>query len=681
MCHNKCDIVATLEHGRLVKVEADSKSPRGRVCPRGKKSPEIVYSEKRILHPLIRCGEKGEGRFRRATWDEALTCASRGFLDIIRNYGPQALASYYGGSGLEDSMRANAGLFRVFGSPNDMGPDSICNTSSCVFTPMTTYGVTEAVLVKDIGHSEIIFCWGKNPKTDSGPLSAYRAILEAKERGAKLVVIDPCRAGMGEMADMWVPIIPGSDGALAMAMTKLILERHLYDEGFVKNYTRGFEAYEAYLKTLSVDRLSKCCGIPVRIIEELTRLFLSTEKISLVSYTGLEYQLSGVQNNRAIQILWAITGKVDVEGGIYINGTGIPTRKPATKQEIMPLGAEQYPVFYGLTGCGQFMEFPNAVLHDVPYPIRGLLIRAASPAISYPEQKLWRQVYKKLDFMVVLDRFMTEDAKYADVVLPATTLWENDSFCEYPGGIRLREQIIEPVGEAKADLFIYQQLAEYMGRPDAFPKNKEELYGQAFKGRESLLERLKEHPEGIVFENKRIYRKYETGGLRSDGRKGFPTPSGKFEISSTVLEDMGYTGYPVYKDISEEPGLKAGFEFVMTCGNRSPVRYSSFGPNIEALAALDPYPTADIDPLDAARLEIEDGCEVDVETAFGTKRFRARITPMHPGTIHVFSGGGSSYHSEAWREGNINDVNSMEIRDDISGFPAFKAIPCRIRRA
>ena len=156
------------------------------------------------------------------------------------------------------------------------------------------------------------------------------------------------------MADMWVPIIPGSDGALAMAMTKLILERHLYDEGFVKNYTRGFEAYEAYLKTLSVDRLSKCCGIPVRIIEELTRLFLSTEKISLVSYTGLEYQLSGVQNNRAIQILWAITGKVDVEGGIYINGTGIPTRKPATKQEIMPLGAEQYPVFYGLTGCGQF---------------------------------------------------------------------------------------------------------------------------------------------------------------------------------------------------------------------------------------------------------------------------------------------------------------------------------------
>ena len=137
----------------------------------------------------------------------------------------------------------------------------------------------------------------------------------------------------------------------------------------------------------------------------------------------------------------------------------------------------------------------------------------------------------------------------------------------------------------------------------------------------------------------------------------------------------------MYKDISEEPGLKGGFEFVMTCGNRSPVRYSSFGPNIEALAALDPYPTADIDPADAGRLEIEEGCGVDVETAFGTKRFRARITPMHPGTIHGFSGGGSSEHSKGWREGNINDVNSMEIRDDVSGLPAFKAIPCRIKKA
>ena len=134
---------------------------------------------------------------------------------------------------------------------------------------------------------------GKNPKTDSGPLSAYRAILEAKKRGAKLVVIDPCRAGMGEMADMWVPIIPGSDGVLAMAMTKLILERHLYDDGFVKNYTRGFEAYESYLKTLSADRLSRYCGIPVQMIEELTRLFVSTEKISLVPAQGRSISSAG----------------------------------------------------------------------------------------------------------------------------------------------------------------------------------------------------------------------------------------------------------------------------------------------------------------------------------------------------------------------------------------------------
>ncbi|MFQ9703832.1 MAG: molybdopterin dinucleotide binding domain-containing protein [Enterocloster clostridioformis] len=129
-------------------------------------------------------------------------------------------------------------------------------------------------------------------------------------------------------------------------------------------------------------------------------------------------------------------------------------------------------------------------------------------------------------------------------------------------------------------------------------------------------------------------------------------------------------------------GLKGGFEFVMTCGNRSPVRYSSFGPNIEALAALDPYPTADIDPADAGRLEIEEeGCRVDVETAFGTKRFRARITPMHPGTIHVFSGGGSSLSFKgSGGSGSINDVNSMEIRDDVSGFPALRPFHAESKR-
>lgn len=680
MCHNRCDIVADIENGKLTQVAADPDSPRGRVCSRGRLAPKIVYSEKRLLYPLVRDGEKGEGKFRRVSWDEALDRIAEGFGKIMEEYGPRALASYHGGSGLEDSMNDNMRFFAHFGSPNDMGPGSICNTSSNLFTPVTTYGIPTPMLRQDIENSEVIFIWGKNPKTDSGPLSLYQSILAAKKRGVKMIVIDPCETGMGEIADLWVPIIPGSDGALAMAMTKLVIERGQYDKSFVRDYTRGFDEYRTYLEGLSMEDLSRYCGVSLETITQLADIFTSTTKIPLVSYTGLEYQLSGVQNNRALQILWAITGKVDVPGGIYMDAYGAETRKLFEPQGEKPIGIEQYPVFCALTGVGQFIAFPNAVLKGEPYPIRGLMIRAASPAVSYPDMESWRNVYRHLDFMVVLDRFMTEDARYADVILPATTLFENDSYCRYPGGIRLRKRFIEPVGEAKPDLFIYQAIAARMGKPDAFPKNKDELYAKAFQGKEELYQKLLEHPEGVAYPKKRIYRKYETGELRADGQKGFPTPSGKFEISSTILEQFGYTGYPVYRDISQEPDLKKDFSFVMTSGNRSPHRYSSFGPNIPELAELDPFPTVDISPADAKQLGISEGDMATVETACGKLDFRARIVGMKEGTIHVFSSGGSSEHSKEWREANVNNLISPLFRDNISGFVVLKSVPCNVSK-
>lgn len=681
MCHNRCDIVAEVTDGKLVRVDADSDSPRGRVCSRGKLAPKIVYSPDRILHPLIRDGEKGEGKFRRASWDEALDLIAQRFEKIMAEFGPQALASYFGGSGLEDSMGEHSDFFGKFGSPNDMGPGSICNVSSNLMTPVTTYGVTTPMLLQDIPNSKAVFVWGKNSMTDSGPLSTLAQVREAKKRGVTIVVIDPTQKGMGELADLWVPVLPGSDGALAMAMTKRILEKDAYDKDFVAQYTRGFSEYRAYLDTLSMEALSRCCGVPVALIENLVEIFTASTAISLVSYTGLEYQLSGVQNNRAIQILWAITGKVDVEGGILINAQGVPTRKLVEPGDIPAIGAEKYPAFFALTGCGQFIEFPQAVLDSKPYPVRGLMIRAASPTISYPTKALWKEVYTHLDFMLVLDRFMTEDARYADVILPATTLFENDSYCRYPGGMRLRKRLIEPVGEAKSDLFIYQAIAARMGKPDAFPKNADELYARAFEKNPALLEQLRAHPEGVPLPQPRNYRKYASGLMRADGKPGFPTPSGKFEIASTVLEQFGYTGYPVYRDISEEPALKKDFPFVMTSGNRSPHRYSAFGPNIPELAALDPYPTADLCEQDAQEMGVADGDTVTVETAFGKLNIRARITGMARGAVHVFSGGGSTYHAPAWRDCNVNDINSVAFRDEVSGFIAFKAVPCAVYKA
>lgn len=687
MCPDKCDIIVTIENGKIVRIEPDKNSERGRVCPRGALAPKIIYSDKRILKPLIRDGERGEGKFREATWEEALDKAAKGFLGVKEKYGADALVSYVGGSGREDALMrvltGPKGYFRQIGSHNDMGCGCTCNLSSNFITPVTTFGIPAMRVIQDIDNSEIIFVWGKNSKTDSGPLLTLEAVMRAKKRGAKVVVIDPRGEGMAELADIWIPIVPGTDGALAIAMLKLIVEEERYDKEFVRDYTRGFEEFAQYLKQVKLEEMSGYCKIPPEEIRKLTELFMSTEKISLVSYTGLEYQLSGVQNNRAIQTLWAITGKLDVRGGIYLNAYHMPTIPLQPFESIeKAVGASKYPVFSRMMGSGQFKELPGAVLRDDPYPVRGMMIVASSPAVTYPQQKMWHEIYKKLECLVVLDRFMTEDAKYADVIFPATTLFENQSVVSVPDGMRMRNRLTEPVGEAQNDVFILKRLAERMGFGDELPGNDDELALFMTGGDKELVETLKKQEYGVKHTLPIHYEKYKSGELRADGKEGFPTPSGKFEISSVYIEECGYTGYPVYEDIRslKELGSREEYPFIMTTAARSGIRFSSFGPIIPEIAQAEKAPTLDIGKEDAERCGLAEGDMAEVETVFGKQRFETRICPMAKGCVHIPYGAGSSYMEGDWKNHNVNDICSMDYADPISGYLTFKSLPCKIKR-
>lgn len=689
MCPDKCSIIATVENDRLIKVEADPDSPRGRVCPRGALSPQIVHSDRRILHPLIRSGERGSGEFRQASWDEALDYAANALKEIIDKYDPNAIAGYSGGSSREDGhMLAKKLFFQSIGSKNAFSFYSICNYSSNFMVPVTTMGLPASKLRQDIANSELVFVWGKNPKTDSGPRMYYQAILKAKENGAKIIVIDPRGEVLSELADWWIPVLPGSDGALVMAMLKLIIEEERYDHDFVKNYTRGFDEFKNYLSSQNLETLSGYCGISVHDIRKLTELFVSTEKASLVSYTGLEYQLSGVQNNRAIQILWAITGKLDVPGGICFNIESFRTLPLLSIEEAKKyLGYEEFPLFVRMSSLPQMAAFPDAVLHGKPYPIRGLIISAASPAVTYPDQCMWHEIYKKLDCLIVFERFMTEDAKYADVIFPATTLFENQSVAMIPPAkihTIMRNRVIPPQGEAMNDAFIYHKLAERLGFGDKLPKNDAELELALVGGDADFLQKLKESPNGIIKSTEVHYKKYESGLLRADGKPGFPTPSGKFEISSVFIEECGYTGYPEYKDIRSLKGMDGApgeYPFLLTTAARDSYRFSSFGANIPEIVKFTPKPMADISPEDAAELGIQGGELLTIETLFGTKTYPARITPMARKSIHVPYGGGSSYMPDAWKNGNINDICSWNHRDPLSGFLTFKSVPCKVYKA
>ena len=690
MCLGACGVIAKYDDsGKLISLRADDQSPYGSICPRGAAAPKAIYSDERIRYPMLRSGPRGSGQYRRVSWDEALEFIAEGFRQIGDKYSPNAIASYFGrgvlGTPINDYHRCadlKDNFLMHIGSPNDMNSNSICHLSANVMAPVTTMGLNSYSFSYDIGSSDLILVWGSNPAYGDGPKMPYRSITEARKRGAEVIVIDPRRRGMGEQCDRWIPIIPGTDGALVMAMAKLITDEMRYDTEFVSGFTAGFDEFKAYLDTLNLNALSECCGVPLDTIRYLTDRFCSTKKVALSAYTGWEYSLSGMQSFRALLTLFAVTGKLDTEGSLLFNRSAMPTDYPIEwPRSNPPVGAERFPLFAAVSGKGLLSRLPDAVLNDDPYPVRALMIMGGSPCITYPNSAVWKKVYEKLELLVVIDRFRTEDSRYADVILPAATLFENQYVSMGPGGIRLRERLVEPVGESRSDAFILQALAEKLGFGDIYPKTDDELCLKQLGGDKSRLEKLKKDGALPPVHKNREYQKHLSGHLRADGKPGFPTPSGKFEISSSIMRDLGFTPYPEFKDIRSLPGFdRSSYPFMLTIGARSPIRYGVTGPNIKELANMEPCPLCDIPRADAMRLGLADGDTVRISTPFGTENCVCRLSDMMPGTVSLPHGGGSAYMVPAWRDFNSNDLASLDCTDELSGFPTLKSLPCRIEK-
>lgn len=330
-------------------------------------------------------------------------------------------------------------------------------------------------------------------------------------------------------------------------------------------------------------------------------------------------------------------------------------------------------------GCGQFCRFPKAVLEDDPYPVRALIVVGGSPLLTFPESKKWREVYKKLDCLIVSDRYPTEDSRYADIVFPSCTLFETyKPYMGAEGKIELIQPVIDPVGECRDDVLILAGIAKKLGVGDDYPENVEEL-------KTWLCDSLPPYAGDFGGGGKkepRVYQKYKTGALRADGKPGFPTPSGKFEICSVYLEENGFTPYPEYKDMRSIPELnKPEFPFTLTTGARSMHRMGVFGANLPGVAKVEPYPYMDLSPKDSEELGIHDGDWAQVTTPFGTGTFKTRVCGITRHCIHIPHGGGSEYMPEAWRIGNVNELTSLDYNDPITGFVTIKSVPCRVEKS
>lgn len=700
ICPGGCGVNVTLKDGKVEKILPLKGHPMGVVCVRGVHSKEIIYSKDRLQYPLGRVGNKGEGKFQRITWEEAMDRIVRAFRKTREKYGAQAVMSYFGRGSFDSNLvdvfgapnptsKGVSGFLYPFGSPNGTGVSSVCSVSYNLLAAIPTMGTSMHGTYPDFENTELVVIWGANPPTDSPP-NKVKKILAARKRGARVVVIDHMRSRMAKMADQWVGIRSGTDGALALSLINVIVNEGLYDEPFVRDWTLGFEALEAYVQQFPPERVEKITRVPRDTIFKLARSIAGAKGASLLMYTGLEYSNCGVQSIRAVLSLWAVTGNMDVKGGIMFRPKS-PVKFPRIELDppkgVKPIGADKYPLFCHMLKSAQFLEAPRAILKSEPYPVKTLLVFGASLLTSLPDPQLWKKCFKALDFMVVYDRFMTADAMYADIVLPAATNYENTGYQKYAGGYcQLRRKVIDPIGEAKSGYTFLAGLAKGLGYGDRFPLTEEGRLEFAFKTGPVSFEELKAHPEGVRYDaGKQEERKYAKGLLRKGGEPGFDTPSGKIELVSSLFLKYGYDGLPVYTEPAEgplgSPECTKKYPLVFNSGARLQSAFRSQHLNIPGLLRLQPNPRVLIHPVDAKARGIENRDRVWVESPRGRVGFWAKVTDdVMTGQVEVNVGGGSPIHGAPWREANANYLTDFHNRDPISGFPVYKALLCQVRK-
>jgi len=556
ICPAGCWVEVGVRDGRLETIRADETHALGMICRRGEHAPEIVHSEHRLRHPMRRKGPKGTHEFERISWGEAYDLVVERLQAIKRDSGPEAVSIYTGRGAFELSLcdlfqpkgvavSSASNVLFPFGSPNTMGVGALCYVSFAMIAPHVTFGRMLVNTFTDMENAELLVVWGANPATDSPPLDMQR-LEAAARRGAQIVVIDPRHTETARRTNAeWIPIRPGTDGALALGLIEAMLDEDLHDEAFADQWCHGFEELRTYVQHFTPEAVETITGVPAETTRRLARRIAGATGACPVTYTGLEYSNSGIQAIRAVTTLFALAGQLDVPGGIGLamRDTHFPIHRGcnvANPDLDRAVARDRYPIYSLYRGESHATGLVKSVLEGDPYRIRGLIVHGASLLTSWPQTPIWRETLSKLDFLVCIDRQLTADAAYADVVLPATTMFEITSYMTYGPIFRIRERMVEPVGEARNDYLIMAELARRLGYGDRYPQSEEDVLRYVLEGSGTTPEQVREQGGWIKIPTPMMeYRKWEKGGLREDGKPGFETPTGKFEIWSTVLEDHG----------------------------------------------------------------------------------------------------------------------------------------------
>lgn len=675
LCISRCGCLATVEDGRLLRIDPDPGHPTGAaICIKARAAPELVGHPARLTVPLLRTRPKGDPDpgWRAIGWDEALALAAH----RLRAAGPRGTAFAVGtpsGTALADSFGWIQRLAHAWGSPNLAFATENCNWHRD-YTPMLTWG--RSLGMPDYARTRTILLWGSNPATTW--LAHAERIRAAQRRGARLIVVDPRRGGLANGADLWLPVRPGTDAALALGLIHLLLSEGGADLGFLRRHSDAFEPAPKGRGTVlehlaerasrwPPERVAAVTGIDAAALRQAADWLGHEKPVSLYTWTGTCQQATATAATRAINILYALTGSLGRPGGNrwfpkpdltdISAAEGVP---PDTRR--LTLGLAERPLGPPGRGWITTRDLGRAIAQGEPYPIRALAAFGGNFLVSKPAAQPAEAALAKLDFFVQTELFETPTARWADLLLPAASGWEREGLqagflvdAAAESHVQLRPAVARAPGEARSDTAIVFGLAQALGLEERF------FGGSPEAGLAHILA-----PGGLDPAALRARRR----GLRAPVLKEEP-PVPRITLWSDALAKAGDDPLPSF-----QPALRdASRPYLLTCGKTVPYCHSQFR-QIGSLRRRQPAPLAELAPDVAAACGVRSGDAITITTASGKLECLAEINAkVAAGTVWAHYGW---WHREEAL--NYNACADGECFDPISGSNGLRAIACQVER-
>ena len=698
-CGGTCILRVHVKDGVITRIETDNgEEPQLRACLRGRAYRQRVYAKDRLLYPLKRVGERGEGKFERISWDEALDTVASELGRVKETYGPEALMLLVM-AGDAASLHLPFGLFRLLGMAGGFTTGwGATSFHGGTFSSYFTYGTEYASNTRDdLLNSRLIIMWGWNPAVTICGTNTPWYLAQAKERGTKVVAVDPCyNDSAATFAQEWIPIRPGTDAAMIIAMAFVMINENIQDQKFLDAYTIGFDKFKDYVLGLE-DGVPKTpawaetiTGAPAAIIEKLAREYATVKPAALMAGIAPGRTAFGEQYHRAASTLAAMTGNIGIHGGdaaarawesilggYPYEGVMLGSALPFVPNpiELPPVHSfwfhEKYPHIH-------YSKVADAILKGkaggYPADYKLLFISNANYLNSFPNINKIVRALKALEFIVIEEQFMTSTAKFADIILPTTTFMERNDIALGVGTpfYGFQNKIIEPLGECKSHNEIAKELAARMGLSD-FDQETEETRLRDFaqsagipdydRFRDQCIHRINLSEPYIAFKEQ----------IEDPENNPFPTPSGKIEIYSQQIADMNnplLPPIPTYIENWEGPNDPLAQRFpIQLVTNHAKGRANAQFANIPWLRELTPQ-TILINTEDARVRKIRDGDMVRVFNARGETRVPAEITErIMPGVAILPHGAWYDPDGQGIDKAGSPNVLSLDEPSPAGSFP------------